>query len=49
MPPNPVSTERGQSQKKLERNPQLPAYILTEPGIGYRLMAHATDTEEYDA
>jgi two-component system KDP operon response regulator KdpE len=38
-----------QLRKKLERNPQLPAYILTEPGIGYRLMAHATDTEEYDA
>jgi len=28
-----------QLRKKLEPNPQLPAYILTEPGIGYRLIA----------
>ena len=31
-----------QLRKKLEPNPQLPAYILTEPGIGYRLMAEMT-------
>jgi two-component system KDP operon response regulator KdpE len=28
-----------QLRKKLEPNPQLPSYILTEPGIGYRLIA----------
>jgi two-component system KDP operon response regulator KdpE len=28
-----------QLRRKLEPNPQLPIYILTEPGIGYRLMA----------
>lgn len=28
-----------QLRKKLEPNPQLPTYILTEPGIGYRLIA----------
>jgi two-component system KDP operon response regulator KdpE len=38
-----------QLRKKLEPNPQLPEYILTEPGIGYRLMAHATNTEENNA
>lgn len=27
-----------QLRRKLEPNPQLPTYILTEPGIGYRLM-----------
>lgn len=30
-----------QLRKKLEPNPQLPTYILTEPGIGYRLIATA--------
>lgn len=38
-----------QLRKKLEPNPQLPAYILTEPGIGYRLLAVRTETEEHDA
>lgn len=38
-----------QLRKKLEPNPQLPAYILTEPGIGYRLLAVRTETEEQDA
>ncbi len=31
-----------QLRKKLEPNPQLPIYILTEPGIGYRLLAEVT-------
>ncbi len=31
-----------QLRKKLEPNPQLPMYILTEPGIGYRLVAEVT-------
>lgn len=30
-----------QLRKKLEPNPQLPTYILTEPGIGYRLIANS--------
>jgi len=38
-----------QLRKKLEPNPQLPAYILTEPGIGYRLMAESIENEEFDA
>lgn len=38
-----------QLRKKLEPNPQLPAYILTEPGIGYRLLAVRTEIEELDA
>jgi len=38
-----------QLRKKLELNPQLPAYILTEPGIGYRLLAARTEIEEYRA
>jgi two-component system KDP operon response regulator KdpE len=27
----------GQLRQKLEANPALPALILTEPGVGYRL------------
>jgi two-component system KDP operon response regulator KdpE len=27
----------GQLRQKLERNPSRPAYLLTEPGVGYRL------------
>lgn len=38
-----------QLRKKLEPNPQLPTYILTEPGIGYRLLADTAETEEHDA
>jgi two-component system KDP operon response regulator KdpE len=38
-----------QLRKKLEPNPQLPVYILTEPGIGYRLLAVRTESEERDA
>lgn len=38
-----------QLRKKLETNPQLPAHILTEPGIGYRLLADRTEIEEHDA
>lgn len=38
-----------QLRKKLEPNPQLPAYILTEPGIGYRILALRTEIEEHDA
>lgn len=38
-----------QLRKKLEPNPQLPAFILTEPGIGYRLLAARTENEEHDA
>ncbi len=33
-----------QLRKKLEPNPQLPSYIITEPGIGYRL-ADVSDSE----
>ncbi len=36
-----------QLRKKLEPNPQLPSYIITEPGIGYRL-ANVTGTEMKD-
>jgi two-component system KDP operon response regulator KdpE len=38
-----------QLRKKLEPSPQLPVYILTEPGIGYRLLAVRTESEERDA
>lgn len=38
-----------QLRKKLELNPQLPTYILTEPGIGYRLLAVRTENEEQNA
>lgn len=38
-----------QLRKKLEPNPQLPAYILTEPGIGYRLIARTMEESETDA
>jgi two-component system KDP operon response regulator KdpE len=27
----------GQMRRKLERDPALPRYLLTEPGVGYRL------------
>ncbi|MFA5919043.1 MAG: response regulator transcription factor [Candidatus Nanopelagicaceae bacterium] len=40
-----------QLRRKLEPNPQLPIYILTEPGIGYRLMAEVNPiakTEDLD-
>lgn len=37
-----------QLRKKLEPNPQLPAYILTEPGIGYRLMADTIEGNDAD-
>lgn len=33
-------------REKLEPNPQQPAYILTERGIGYRFDAHQPATEE---
>jgi len=36
-----------QLRKKLEPNPQLPTYILTEPGIGYRLIADSVPNTEY--
>lgn len=38
-----------QLRKKLEPNPQLPTYILTEPGIGYRLMAETIESRGADA
>lgn len=39
-----------QLRKKLEPNPQLPTYILTEPGIGYRLMAKSIEeSDEFHA
>ncbi len=28
----------GQLRKKLERNPSLPVHIITEPGVGYRIV-----------
>jgi len=28
----------GQLRKKLEANPDQPRYLLTEPGVGYRLL-----------
>lgn len=37
-----------QLRKKLEPNPQLPTYILTEPGIGYRLIANPVPNSEYE-
>jgi len=37
-----------QLRKKLEPNPQLPTYILTEPGIGYRLIAESEPTTKFE-
>lgn len=31
-----------QLRRKIERNPALPAFLLTEPGVGYRLRAERT-------
>jgi len=38
-----------QLRKKLEPNPQLPIYILTEPGIGYRLIANLATQTKYES
>lgn len=35
-----------QLRKKLEKNPGLPEFILTEPGIGYRLQATLADMNQ---
>lgn len=37
-----------QLRKKLEPNPQLPSYILTEPGIGYRLIADSSAPTKFE-
>lgn len=37
-----------QLRKKLEPNPQLPSYILTEPGIGYRLIADPSSSAKLE-
>jgi len=37
-----------QLRKKLEPNPQLPSFILTEPGIGYRLIAELSPSGKFE-
>ena len=32
-------------RKKLEADPQRPRYLITEPGVGYRLFSDTTDND----